>query len=68
VVGGAGDGGGEAEEGGSYDGEQCCGVRWARIARDAMRAHAGLIIIFTGLVVKLCGCGRERRDDGDGAV
>ncbi len=33
-----------------------------------MRAHAGLIIIITGAVVKPGGCGRERRDDGDGAV
>jgi hypothetical protein len=39
-----------------------------RIALVAMRAHAGLIIIITGAAVKLCGCGRERRDDGDGAV
>ena len=39
-----------------------------RSAWVAMRAHAGLIIIITDAVVKLGGCGRERRDDGDGAV
>jgi hypothetical protein len=33
-----------------------------------MRAHAGLIIIIMDEAVKPGGCGRERRDDGDGAV
>lgn len=71
VVGGAG---GEAEEGCGYDGEQRSGAkctegsRGVRIARVAMQAHAGLIIIIAGAAVKLCGCGRERRDNGDGAV
>jgi hypothetical protein len=62
VVGGAG---GNAEQDCGYDGEQRCDVRPAWVV---MRAHAGLIIIITDAAVKLGGGGRERRDDGDGAV
>ena len=71
---GVGGAGGEAEEGCGYDGEQrsgaeCAeGLRGVRIARVTMRAHAGLIIIIPDAAVKLGGCGRECRDDGDGAV
>jgi hypothetical protein len=43
-------------------------MRSVWVAWVVMRAHAGLIIIITDAAVKLGGCGRECRDDGDGAV
>ena len=70
----AGGAGGNAEQCGGYDGEQRSGAecaegsRGVRIAWVAMRAHAGLIIIIPDAAVKMCCCGRESRDNGDGAV
>jgi hypothetical protein len=43
-------------------------MRSVWVAWVVMRDHAGLIIIITDAAVKLGGCERECRDDGDGAV